>query len=153
MLKFVQWLNDNASANPMNGPEWAFPSVQSMHFIGFAFLIGTIAIVDLRLLGLGMRRQPAGQLEMELAPWTYAGLAMMLITGPLMFSADALMYYANPSFRIKMVCLAAAIVYNFTLHRMVARSNEPGAVGMLAACVSLALWTSVLAAGRMIAFV
>jgi hypothetical protein len=47
----------------MNGPEWAFPVVESSHFIGFAFLIGTIAIVDLRLLGLGMRRQPLGQIE------------------------------------------------------------------------------------------
>jgi hypothetical protein len=153
MHGFIQWLSDNATANPMNGPEWAFPVVESMHFIGFAFLIGTIAIVDLRLLGLGMRRQPAGQLERDLAPWTYAGVAIMLITGPLMFSADAMTYYVNPSFRIKMACLATALVYNFTLHRMAARSTRPGLAGMLAACLSLALWTCVLASGRMIAFV
>jgi hypothetical protein len=151
--QFMEWLGGSAAANAMNGPEWAFPVVESLHFIGFAFLIGTIAIVDLRLLGLGMRRQPAGQLEAELAPWTLAGLAIMLITGPLMFSADAVRYYVNPSFRIKMACLVAAIVFNFTLHRMAARSEKPGAAGILAACVSLALWTSVLGAGRMIAFV
>src|ERR1700676_1947695 len=153
VLKFMEWLGESAAANAMNGPEWAFPVVESLHFIGFAFLIGTIAIVDLRLLGLAMRRQPAGQLDAELAPWTLAGLAMMLITGPLMFSADALRYYVNPSFRIKMACLVAAIVFNFTLHRMAARSQKPGVAGILAACVSLLLWTSVLGAGRMIAFV
>ncbi len=50
----MEWLVASPVANAMNGPEWAFPVVQSLHFIGFAFLIGTIAIVDLRLLGLGM---------------------------------------------------------------------------------------------------
>ena len=153
VLKFMEWLGESAAANAMNGPEWAFPVVESLHFVGFAFLIGTIAIVDLRLLGLGMRRQPASQLDAELAPWTLAGLAMMLITGPLMFSADAVRYYVNPSFRIKMACLVTAIVFNFTLHRMAARSQKPGVGGVIAACVSLLLWTSVLGAGRMIAFV
>jgi hypothetical protein len=153
VLRFMQWLEGSAAASAMNGPEWAFPVVESLHFIGFAFLIGTIAIVDLRLLGLGMRRQPAAQLEADLRPWTWAGLAIMLTTGPLMFSADATRYYVNPSFRIKITCLVIAILYNFTLHRMAARSEKPGVAGMLAACVSLALWTSVLGAGRMIAFV
>ena len=68
-------------------------------------------------------------------------------------SADATRYYVNPSFRIKITCLVIAILYNFTLHRMTARSEKPGVAGILAACVSLALWTSVLGAGRMIAFV
>ena len=78
---------------------------------------------------------------------------MMLTTGPAMFSADAVRYYVNPSFRIKMACLATAIVFNFTLHRMIARSKDPAVAGKVAACVSLLLWTSVLGAGRMIAFV
>ena len=56
---FFEWLTTSPWANAMNGPEWAFPVVESLHFIGFALLIGTIAIVDLRLLGIGMRRQTA----------------------------------------------------------------------------------------------
>src|SRR5437667_6732545 len=95
--QFLEWLNNSPIANAMNGPEWAFPVVQSIHFIGFALLIGTIAIVDLRMLGGGMRRQTAAQLATGLAPWTWAGLALMLTTGPAMFSADALRYYVNPS--------------------------------------------------------
>jgi hypothetical protein len=67
--------------------EWVFPVIQSLHFIGFALSIGTIAIVDVRLLGWGMRRQSAGELASDLAPWTTAGIAMMLITGFLMFPA------------------------------------------------------------------
>jgi hypothetical protein len=151
--EFMQWLSTSPVANAMNGPEWAFPMVESLHFIGFAFLIGTIAIVDFRMLGLAMRRQPVAQIASDLAPWTRIGLAMMLITGPMMFSADAVTYSVNPSFRLKMIFLAIAILYNFTLHHMAVRSEKPGAVGMLAAVVSLLLWTSVLGAGRMIAFV
>ncbi|MGD0301841.1 MAG: hypothetical protein ABSE86_32595 [Bryobacteraceae bacterium] len=65
VLRFMQWLESSPAASAMNGPEWAFPVVESLHLIGFAFLIGTIAIVDLRLLGLGMRRQPAAQLDAD----------------------------------------------------------------------------------------
>src|ERR1700680_3945347 len=104
----MEWLGGSAAASAMNGPEWAFPVVESLHFAGFALLIGTIAIVDLRLLGFGMRRQSASELGGDFAPWTLAGLAVMLITGPLMFSADAVVYYVNPSFRLKMACLLTA---------------------------------------------
>lgn len=152
MIPLMQWIETSAIANAMNGPEWAFPAVESIHFLGFAFLIGTIAMVDLRLLGFGMRQQ-AGELERRLAPWTYAGVAMMLTTGPAMFTSDAVRYYFNPSFRIKMTCLALALLFNFTLHRSIARANSSGAAAKFAAFVSLLLWTGVVGAGRMIAFV
>jgi uncharacterized membrane protein len=152
MMHFLEWLSTSALANGMNGPEWAFPVVETFHFIGFALLIGTIAIVDLRLLGLGMRRQPASQLAADLAPWTFAGLVVMLTTGPAMFSADAVVYFYNPSFRLKMMCLFVAIVFNFTIHRWVAKSDASPVAGKLVACLSLALWTGVVAGGRMIAF-
>ena len=150
---FLEWLNTSPLAHAMNGPEWAFPVVESLHFIGFALLIGTIAIVDLRLLGGGMRRQTAAQLATGLAPWTWAGLILMLTTGPAMFSADAPVYYFNQSFRFKMACLLVAIAYHFTIHRKVVMSQVSPAVSKLVACLSLALWTGVLAGGRMIAFV
>jgi hypothetical protein len=137
----------------MNGPEWAFPVVQSIHFIGFALSIGTIAIVDLRLLGLGMRLQKADELARDLEPWTRAGLAVMLITGPLMFSADAVTYHYNPSFQFKMLCLMLALLFHFTIHRRALRSDIPPIAARLAGAMSLLLWTAVVAGGRMIAFI
>jgi len=150
---FLEWLAQSPIANAMNGPEWAFPVVQSCHFLGFALLIGTTAIVDLRLLGFGMRRQSAGELANDFAPWTRAGLAVMLTTGFLMFSADAVRYHFNPSFQFKMTCLLVAIVFHFTVHRKVTTSQVSPLAGKLAAILSLALWTAVVAGGRMIAFV
>jgi hypothetical protein len=137
----------------MNGPEWAFPVVESLHFMGFALSIGTIAIVDLRLLGIAMRRQTASDLASDLNRWTGIGLAVMLITGPLMFSADAVVYRFNPSFQLKMICLSLALLFHFTLHRRATRSGTAPLLAKLAGGLSLALWTAVVAAGRMIAFV
>jgi len=150
---FFEWLSTSPWANAMNGPEWAFPLVQSLHFIGFAFSIGTIAIVDFRLLGWTMRRQSTAELAAELDPWTWAGLALMLITGPLMFSTGAVEYHNNPSFQFKMVCLALALLFHFTIHRKVARSEAPPLAAKFVGGLSLVLWTAVVAGGRMIAFV
>lgn len=149
----LQWLGTSPIANAMNGPEWAFPVVESMHFIGFALSIGTIAIIDLRLLGLGMRRESAAQIATALKPWTLAGIAMMLITGPLMFSADPLNYHNNPSFQLKMDFLLVALISHAVIYRKVTTSGFSPSLGKVAGLVSLLLWTGVLAAGRMIAFV
>lgn len=148
-----EWLTTSPWANAMNGPEWAFPVVQSIHFIGFALSIGTIAIVDLRLLGLAMRRQTAAQLATDLAPWTLAGFVVMLTTGFLMFSADAVVYHVNPSFQFKMTCLFVALLFHFTLHRKATGMAVSPVAARLAGALSLVLWTAVVAGGRMIAFV
>src|SRR5262245_11261536 len=104
LASFFKWLTASALASALNNNEWAFPLVQSLHFMGFALSIGTIAIVDLRLLGLSMRRQEAAGLAADLKPWTLAGMAVMLVTGPLMFSTAAYAYHVNPAFQFKMVC-------------------------------------------------
>ncbi len=148
-----EWLATSPWANFMNGPEWAFPVVESLHFMGFALSIGTIATVDLRLLGMGMRHQTAGELAADLNRWTRIGLAVMLVTGPLMFSADAVNYHRNPSFQFKMICLSLALLFHFTLHSRATRPATPPLLARIAGGVSLALWTAVIAGGRMIAFV
>jgi uncharacterized membrane protein len=153
LTSFFKWLTTSALANAMNNHEWAFPIVQSLHFIGFALSIGTIAIVDFRLLGFGMRRQKAADIAADLKPWTLAGLAVMLITGPLMFSTDAVTYHYNPSFQFKMVCLMLALLFHFTLHRRAVRSDVSPIAARLTGAVSLLLWAAVVAGGRMIAFI
>jgi uncharacterized membrane protein len=110
-------------------------------------------MVDLRLLGFGMRRQTPAELAADLGRWTLLGIAMMLVTGFFMFSTDAVTYHNNPSFQFKMTCLLVALVFHFTFHRRAVRSGAAPVGAKLAAGTSLLLWTTVLAAGRMIAFV
>jgi len=153
LAEFFRWLVNSPWSHFMNSYEWVFPAVQSLHFIGFAMSIGTIAIVDLRLLGLGMRRQGPADLAADLAPWTHVGIAVMLTTGPLMFSTDAVAYHFNPSFQFKMACLMLALLFHFTVHRRAVRPDVPPIAAELAAATSLVLWTAVVAGGRMIAFI
>jgi hypothetical protein len=141
------------STNPLNTNEWAFPVAECIHIAGFALSIGTVALVDLRLLGLGMRKQSSAQLVKDTAPWTLIGLAVMLLSGPVIFSSNPMFYLRNGAFQIKMLCLFLAIVFNYTIHHKVATSNASPLAGKLVGAISLALWVSVVAGGIFIAFI
>jgi hypothetical protein len=144
----------NPADNPLNNNEWSFPLLEIIHIAGFTLSIGTVALVDLRMLGLAMLRLPSSQVARDMAPWTLAGLAIMLTTGPMIFSSDPNMYLANASFRFKICALLIAIIYNYTIHRKVALDpTSSPSVGKLVAAVSLVLWVSVVAGGLSIAFV
>jgi len=139
--------------NPLNTNEWAFPVCEVLHILGFAVGIGTITMVDLRLLGIGLKKESAADLWKGTFPWTLAGLALALITGPLIFSSDPNMYLRNASFRFKITALVLAIIFNYTIHRWVALKKSPGGVAVLAGLISLVLWASVIFGGIFIAFV
>jgi hypothetical protein len=149
----MQFAGYDPSNNPLNTNEWAFPVCEVVHIVGFAMLIGTIAIVDLRLLGVGMKRQTAAELVKDTAPWTLLGLVLVLISGPLIFSSDPNLYMGNQSFRFKITMLILAIIFNWTLHRKVATSPAPGGMGKLVGGVSMLMWSSIIFAGIFIAFV
>jgi hypothetical protein len=149
----VLQINFDPSTNPLNNNEWSFPLLEIIHIVGFAVAIGTIFMVDLRLIGIGMKRQAASVLAKDLAPWTLGGLAAVLISGPLIWSSDPNMYLHNPGFQFKMAALLLALVYQYTVHRKVASSDPSVAVGALVGIVSVALWVSVVAGGLFIAFV
>lgn len=140
------------ATNPLNNNEWSFPLLEIIHIVGFALAMGTIFMVDLRLIGIGMRRRLASQLSRDLAPWTLGGLAAVLMSGPLIFSSDPNMYLNNKSFQFKMGALLIAILFQYTIHRKVAFSDPSPVVGALTGIVSVALWVSVVAGGLFIAF-
>jgi hypothetical protein len=141
------------ATNPLNNNEWSFPLLEIIHIVGLAIAMSTIFMVDLRLIGIGMRRRLASQLSKDLAPWTLGGLAAVLMSGPLIFSSDPNMYLNNASFQFKMGALLIALVYQYTIHRKVAFSDPSPAVGAVTGIVSVALWVSVVAGGLFIAFV
>jgi hypothetical protein len=141
------------ATNPLNSNEWAFPLTEIFHIVSFAVAIGTIFMVDLRLMGMGMRNRRPSQLSKDLAPWTLGALAVVFISGPLIWSSDPNMYLRNTGFKFKMTALAIALVYQYTIHRKVALSDPSPAVGALTGIVSVALWISVIAGGILIAFI
>jgi hypothetical protein len=129
----------------MNVPlsnSWIFPVVQSIHLAGIVGWVGAIVLVDVRILGIGPRGRSVAELAGQLAPWSRAGLAIMLTTGPMLFLSDATRYSSNAAFRVKMALLLLALVFHFTIHRKHTR---------LAAIVSMLLWSAVVIGGRAIA--
>jgi hypothetical protein len=139
--------------NPLAISADAFPVLECLHIAGFALAIGMTALVDFRLLGFGLQKQTPEQIARAFEWWMLAGLIVAVFSGLLIFSTDADMYYLNWSFLIKMACLVLAIAFNYTIHR---RAISPGLsprAGRLVACVSLALWVSVIFGGIFIAVV
>src|SRR5579863_1607822 len=119
------------NANPLNSNEWAFPLTECFHITAFALSIGTIALVDLRLLGIGMRHQTARQLQKDTGPWTLAGLIIFITSSLLIFSSDPIHYLYNQAFRFKIGALLLGIIYNYTIHRKVAMGNPSPVTGFL----------------------
>lgn len=146
-------LQSSAIADALNSSEWVFPIAECFHITAFAWSIGMIALVDYRMLGFGIEHSKPSEVQRATAPWTLLGLAVVLLSGPILFLSDVRMYLHNPSFRFKMYMLAIAIIYNYTIHRKVALSDSSsGGVRAVVGIVSLALWISVVFGGLFIAF-
>jgi hypothetical protein len=141
------------STNPLVNNEPAFAFTECAHIAAMAFSIGTIMLVDLRLIGAGIRRQTSAQLVAETEMWTLGGLVVVIASGMVMFSSDPANYLKNHAFIFKMEALLTAIVYNYTVHRYVARRNLSPWLGRLVGGLSIGLWFSIVASGIYIAFI
>ena len=141
------------ATNPLNNTEWAFPFFECIHIAMFAMSVGTIAMVDLRMLGVGLRHQTPAQLLKDTSLWTLAGLIVVVTSGMVIWTTDPLRYYYNWAFRYKIIALVAAIIYNYTIHRKVAQSAKSASFGTaVTATFSLLIWISIVFAGLFYAF-
>ena len=112
---------------------WAFPALEALHVVGLALLVGTIALGDLKVLGITAAAAPANTLSI--------GLWLVIITGIAMFLADSERCRANPAFLLKMGILVVALLSHYTIHKRETRTT---------AVLSLALWTFTVVAARAI---
>jgi hypothetical protein len=143
----------NSVADALNSSEWVFPIAECFHITAFAWSIGMIAAVDYKLLGFGVQHSKPSEILRDTAPWTILGLAVVLLSGPVLFLSDVRMYLHNPSFVFKMYALALAIIFNFTIHWKIAKSETASRpIQITTAIVSLLLWISVVFGGLFIAF-
>jgi uncharacterized protein DUF6644 len=152
------WLEATAAATAMRQWLWLYPVIEILHIIGFVILVGSAAMFDLRLLGLS-RQLPVTGMERHLLPWARASLLVIVPTGGLMFVAHATEFAGNPAFRLKLLLLVLAglnaAVFHLRPFRRVAgwdRGSPAPWPARLAACLSLALWTGVIACGRLLAY-
>ncbi|MBZ5575843.1 MAG: hypothetical protein LAP40_04710 [Acidobacteriia bacterium] len=141
-------LLQNTIVDALNNSEWAFPLAECVHIGGFAIGVGSIALVDFRLLNLGLRDETSARILRYTEPWTLIALAFVVFSGFTLFVSQVGIYLINPIFPIKMYVLLAALIYNFTVHRKVATMNDPPpALSKCVAIVSLLLWVSIVFGG------
>ena len=153
----LKWLEATALATEIRENEFLFPWVEALHVLAIVLVVGSIAIVDLRLIGLASLDRPVGRLPRDILPCTWVAFAFAAITGGLLFSAKATGYAGNFFFRGKLVLLALAGLNMLVFHAFVGRDmarwgTAPPAAARIAGSLSLTIWIAVVAFGRWIGF-
>jgi len=131
------------------------PGINLVHLVAMCTFMGALLLVDLRLLGAGLTNQPVRQVARNAQPWLIGGLIMLTLTGIPAVMTVALEEYANPVFWFKMYVLLAAVIFTFTVRRLVTSADEtrvPPVLRKVVALVSIVLWMSVAAGGRLIMY-
>lgn len=152
------WLETTGFAQAMRQWLWLYPIVEIVHIAGIVLLVGSVAMFDLRVLGVSPGL-PVSRLARHLLPWSVAGLGTVVVTGFMMFTAHATEFWYNPAFVVKMSLIVFAGLNAAAFHRGVYRTvagwdvNAPAPPPARAsAAASLVLWLGVISGGRLIAY-
>jgi Family of unknown function (DUF6644) len=154
LLPLFQWCEHSAIGEAIRNSLWLVPLIEAFHLVGLGVTAGAVLLVDLRLLGLGLRRYPVSQLAKDAEPWLMGSLTLMFASGFPLFLSEATKCYYSFAFWVKMTSLLLVVIFTFTLRRRVVMADASMAPvwGKLAAMVSLALWAGVGWGGRWIGF-
>src|SRR5688572_25560665 len=159
ITEFLASLQGSGLAASIRDSLYLFPFIESAHVIGLTLVFGTIAVVDLRLLGLASTRRPFTLVVSDVLKWTWAAFALTVITGLLMFITNAGVYYNNFYFRSKMAMLLLAginmLAFELTAARSVHHWDKDSSAplsGKTVGAVSLVLWITIIFMGRWIGF-
>ena len=155
LLPFFEWCEASALGEFIRSSAWLFPAIECVHLIGLVLLGGAVLLVDLRLLGLGLRDQPLPAVHAAGHRLLLGGITLMVLTGVPLFFSEAIKCYYSQAFWVKITTLVPAVLFALTIRRRVASAPEghrSRAALALTGVASLALWFTVAAAGRWIGF-
>lgn len=142
----------DTSTNFLNVHEWAYGVTEVSHILSLAVGIGLIALVDLRLLGLGVERATAERLWRATAVASLMGLAVAVTTGLMIFSTDPIRYLDHPAMQFKVVLIVVALAFNYTIHGRAARGVYSHTASSIVAMVSLGMWVVIVFSGIFYSF-
>jgi hypothetical protein len=155
LLPFIEWTASSSLNHAISTSAWAFAVIESVHLLALSVIGGAVLIVDLRLLGFGIRTQSLEKVARDAQPWFIGSWTVMIVTGLLLFVSEPQKLYYSTPFAVKMTCLVLGTIFAFTVRRKVTLAGE-GRVNpiwlKLVALVSLALWFGVAAGGRWVGF-
>ena len=154
LLPFFEWCETVWLGRAVVGSLWLFPVIEAVHLLALSVLGGAVLLVDLRLLGVGLKHRTPQQLWLEARPWMIGAIAVLIATGVPLFLSEAIKCYYNNSFWVKMTTLPIAIAFAFTIRAAIVTDsvrNTARRQAMVGA-LSITLWLIVAAAGRWIGF-
>jgi hypothetical protein len=159
ILRMCQWLDATPWSVALRESTWAYPIVESIHVLALCLFLGLAVVLDLRLVGVAMRRTRVSEIVERLMPWTTAGFVVMVTTGALLFYSSPVRFYGNVFFRVKALTLVLAglnaWVFHATIRRRLPEWDEAPVAppaARVAGYLSLALWMVIVVSGRMIAY-
>jgi putative copper export protein len=153
LLPFFQWLGELSVSVAVRNSVWFYAFDQAAHLIALAVFAGAILMVDLRLMGGGLRQRPLAQVAQDAQPWLIGGLLGLLVTGIPQMMSNSIKEYYSPYFWVKMGILLPAVIFTFTVRRKVALTDEARVGpfwGKVVGLVSIALWLGVAVPARLI---
>ena len=155
LYQFFKWCDATLISQIIRNSTYIFPVVEVLHLFGLTLLLGTVTVVDMRILGVGMRRQSISDLSSALTPWSVGAALLTIVTGILLFLSEAMKCYGNAAFPYKMWFLLGGIILYFLTQRKITSPSSRMSLGMMKviAVLSMVLWYGVAIAGRAIAFV
>jgi len=160
LLGFAQWLQDTSISTSIRESILMFPVLEGSHLLGLGISAGTIAISDLRMMGLVLKKESATEIFHQMIPWTSAGFVMMMITGALLLISEPIKCYNSPWFRLKVLFLFLAglnvlIFHSSQVYRSMSEwsmNPDPPRAAKVAGLISLISWGIVIIAGRTTAY-
>lgn len=159
-MNFLEWLNNTPIPGLVLETAWGFPIVEIIHIFGMTLIIGALVVFDVRLLGLSRKSIPIKSLMYHIAPWLICGFIISLFSGLAFFASDAIRYWGNTSFQVKLVLLLLALINQaiFYIKDYPNASDWDSDVATplsarVSAAISLALIFGILTAGRLIPYV
>ncbi|OYX34706.1 MAG: hypothetical protein B7Y99_04930 [Caulobacterales bacterium 32-69-10] len=151
----IEAIGNNPVAEFVQVNQYAFPVLEAAHVVAIMLVVGSIFMLDLRLVGVSSRNHAVTRLSAEVLPWTWTAFAVAAVTGALLFTSQAGAYAQNLQFQLKLALMAAAglnmLLFHFITWRSVdawntATPTPPAA--KLAGLLSLVFWIGVVVCGR-----
>jgi hypothetical protein len=150
LLPFFEWLNALPVSQAIGSSIWIYPLVQAIHLVFLALFAGGVMIVDLRLLGYGVRSKSVAQVAMDARPWMVTGFLGLVATGLPQLMQNASREYYSEYFWYKMYLITFGLIFMLTVRRRMTQATETNAASKVVALISMATWTGVTYNARLI---
>jgi hypothetical protein len=151
--QFGDWLANTAPSQAIQASTWAIPTIQSVHILALALVFTVGILLSLRFVGLGLSAEPLPELAARSTRRIWVLLVVLAATGLLLITAEPGRTITNPVFYLKMIMLAAVIVVTLVLAFIARRVAKPNLLHVALAVLAVLLWTGIIFAGRLIAYI